>query len=203
MPHWRFPANCHEPLMLSIGAVLAKRELLSPGAFPDLRRHRDLALACDYSGEHRGSTYQVLTFLLADGPGIVGAWEAQRLVIRKRHLPDDRRMAFKDLSDRSRQRALGAFLEASAGLNGIIFCVALDKGLQGSDFGYQFPLPAFVKPGTLSKMIRVGMFGSFLVGGLGTAGQSLKWITDEDEIVINDKIQAVAGQVFGSMLNRF
>ena len=203
MPHWRIPAGCDEPLMLNIGAILANREIRSPGSFPDLRVHRDLALACDYSGDHQGSAYQVLTFLLADGPGIVGAWDAQRLAIRKQHMRDGRRMAFKSLSDRSRQRALGPFLEASAGLNGIIFCVAVDKGLLSHNFGYQFPEQDFVKPRTLSKMILIGMLGSFLVGGLTMEGQTLFWITDEDEIVSNDRIKAVAGRVFGSMLYRF
>lgn len=203
MARWSIPAGCDEPFMLNIGAVLVRRETSSPGSFPDLRRHRDLALACDYSGEHRSSSYQVLTFLLADGPGVVGAWDVQRREIRKQHLPNDRRMAFKNLSDRPRQRALGAFLEASAGINGIIFSVAVDKGLLASDFGYKFEVPDFVKPSTLAKMIRVGMFGSFLVGGLGAAGQTLKWISDEDEIISNDRVQAVATHVIGSMLYRF
>jgi hypothetical protein len=174
-----------------------------PDTFPNLRSDRELVLACDYAGEHKASAFQVLAFLLADRPGVMRSWEEERLRIRKKHLADGRRLSFKDLSDARRQKALGPFLRASAGINGILLCVAVEKSLAESTLGYRMDGFDDIKPRVLAKLVKISLLGSLLVGGLSGSGQNLLWITDDDEIVSNERTQAAASAVAGTMLKRF
>jgi hypothetical protein len=203
MANWIVPENCSEPLMCGLGKELERAESTSTGLFPNLRSDSEIAIACDYSGDHKGSAFQVLTFLLADRPGILREWEAERLSIRQRHLPDGRRMAFKNLSDAQRQRALGPFLSAAAGINGMLLCMAVEKTVGPCRLGDGFNHLQHIKPHTLEKLVNVAMYGAFLVGGLNAPGQNLTWITDDDEIVSNESTQDAACQVIGGMLRRF
>ena len=54
----------------------------------------------------------------------------------------------------------------------------------------------------LAKLVKIALFGSFLVGGLSSPRQNLRWITDEDEVVSNVRTQAAAGIVLDSLLGR-
>jgi len=200
--NWITPSPCTDRLQEKLGELFKNAEFRWPDFFPNLRTDSSLVIAADYAGEHQVSKYDVIAFLLADRPGILNSWEQERLSIRKQHLSDGRRHAFKDLSDARRQKALVPFLNASSKINGIIFCVAIDKSLRASNFGYQFTENSSLKPAVLAKLTRVAIFGSILVGGLGRAGQDLMWITDEDEIVGNERIQQDAGAVIGAILHR-
>ena len=44
------------------------------------------------------------------------------------------------------------------------------------------------------------MFGGVLVGGLSRPGQSLHWITDDDEIIPNDKCLPLACDMAGTVV---
>jgi hypothetical protein len=200
--NWRTPEAAVDELQIQFGQQLAYGESNGFVTFPDLRRDPDLVLAADYSGEHQSSDYQILTFLLADRPGILSAWETERISIRSEHLADGRRHAFKSLNDVQRQKALVPFLNASARINGVLLCVAIDKEIISSNLGYTFCGDSVFKPNVLAKLIRIAAFGSLLVGGLATTGQSLMWITDDDEIASNEASQIEAGNVIGSLLNR-
>jgi hypothetical protein len=202
MRRWKLPDGCEDDTMRCFGRACAEKELISPEFFPDLRGDDDLAMACDYSGEHKESDYQVVTYLLADRPGIMDRWEGERLAIRRKHLADGRRHAFKNLSDAQRQKALGPFLAASSRINGIICCVAFDKSLAGSDLGYQFEAAKELKPLVRAKLAKIAVFGATLVGGLSRAGQNLNWITDDDEIVSNETAQQATTGCVGAMLHR-
>jgi hypothetical protein len=131
-------------------------------------------------------------------------WEAERLAVRRTHLPAGSVMAYKELNDGQRQRALVPFLKAASQINGIIFCVAFDKSLLHSNLGYHYesPDPA-MKPLTLAKITRIAVMGALLVGGLSCAGQNLWWITDEDEIVSNDRVRRMTSDLFGGLLHNF
>lgn len=199
---WKTPDPCVDDLQAAISAQIAQASYKDPTLLPDLRTDDDLVLAADYSGDHQSSQYQLLTFLLADRPGVLEHWDNGRREIRQRFLPEGRKHAFKKLSDSQRQKALGPFLHASSQINGVVFCVAIDKALANSSFGYAFlDIPA-VKPMVLAKLVRVAFFGSLLVAGLSRSGQNLKWITDDDEIVSNKKMQDVACFVISSLFQR-
>jgi hypothetical protein len=193
-------------LMDSMSAAIAGVERAKIDFLPDLRRASDLVLSSDYSGEHAAATHHVLSFLLADRPGILG-WEPERRAIRRRFLGDGRRIAFKGLADRQKQKAIGPFLASASSINGILFCVAVEKSISSL---YWNGLPTAVDiarlsglawaPAVFEKLFRILHFGSFLVSGLCRPGQNLHWITDEDAIVANEVFQAdvcrIVSQVF-------
>lgn len=202
--NWIVPAGCDVALMQDVGKHFAWLESNFPGQFPNLCLDQDLLLSSDYSGEHNQSNYQVATYLLTNSRGMMAEWEAERLAVRRTHLPAGSIMAFKELNDGQRQRALVPFLKAASKINGIIFCVAFDKSLLHSDLGFRYesPDPA-MKEITLAKITRIAVMGALLVGGLSCAGQNLWWITDEDDIVSNERVRRMTSDLFGGLLHGF
>lgn len=198
---WNSPPDCDNKLQALVNEQLEIQNSRNPSSFPNLRIDDDLVLACDYSGEHKASRYQILTFLLADRRGILKSWDIRRRQIRSKYLSDGRKHEFKKLGDAQRQKALGPFLKVSSEINGIVFSVAFDKELENSMLGFSFPDIPKIKPKILAKLVRIAFFGSTLVAGLAREGQELKWITDNDEIVSNAKVQSVATFMISSMLN--
>ncbi|KAA5541919.1 hypothetical protein FYK55_17130 [Roseiconus nitratireducens] len=199
---WQTPQAAVDELQIQFGQQIAYGESNGLVRFPDLRRDSDLVLAADYSGDHQSSGYQLLTFLLADRPGVLSEWESERISIRNKYLDDGRRHAFKSLNDAQRQKALVPFLKASSRINGVLLCVAIDKEMAASNLGYSVGDPSAFKPRVLAKLTQVALFGSLLVSGLATTGQNLMWLTDEDEIVSNEQSQIEAGNVIGCLLDR-
>src|SRR5690606_8411563 len=63
----------------------------------------------DYGGQHGGSLFDLTSVLYTD-VWASASWERQRRELRRRYLPDSRRIAFKSLGDRHRQLALAPFL---------------------------------------------------------------------------------------------
>jgi hypothetical protein len=200
--NWRTPEAAVDELQIQFGQQLEYGQSNGLVKFPDLRRDTELVLAADYSGDHQSSGYQLLTFLLADRLGVLSEWEAERISIRNQHLGDGRRHAFKSLNDAQRQKTLVPFLKASSRINGVLLCVAIDKDIVSSNLGYSVGDATVFKPRVLAKLTQIALFGSLLVGGLATTGQNLMWLTDEDEIVSNEKSQLEAGNVIGCLLER-
>jgi len=197
--NWKVPDGCHDPLMVNLGKILEQEQALSPDIFPNLRGDEELVIASDYSGEHQGSRYSVFAYLLTDLSSLQ-VWERERVAIRREFVPDGRRMAFKNLADARRQMVLYSFLNAAGKLNGILFCVAIDKMAGQWDLPQGFLGLDGIKAGVREKIVNVFLYGSFLIGGLSRAGQTIRWITDDDEIVSNESTQQAAMQVMGSML---
>ena len=191
MGYWNAPERpCEAPFMELISEVIRNRELAAPDLLPNLQNSADLVLASDYAGEHQHSQFQVLGYLLADGSESIPSWDEARKDVRAKFLPDNRRIEFKGLGDGLKQKAILPFLNSANSINGLILCVAIDKAIQEI-------VPGLIsakdwttvpwKPDAWEKLVRVAIFGSILVGGLSRPGQKLKWITDEDAIVANDK----------------
>jgi len=172
----------------SIECMLAQ----NPSSLPDLRTASTILVTSDYSGEHSGAEYQVLSFLLADIERCQ-QWDKVRMELRARFLSDKRRMSFKGLNDKQRQRALIPFLEAANSIPGLAFTVAIDSSIE-SLFAGPAPLnldnPDFAvfrlwKRKPLEKALRIVHFISFLLAGLLRSGQNVLWFTDEDAIAAN------------------
>jgi hypothetical protein len=189
---WRSPRKIVGPFRILDEGI---RRLLAqnPDGFPDLRSTSTVLIASDYSGDHSGSKYKVLSFLFADIEGCQ-EWDEERSGLRAGLLPDKRRMSFKELShDKQRQRALAPFLTAANAIPGLVFTVAIDSAID-SLFEGVAPLdlsnPDFAafrrwKPRVLEKAFRAIHFTSFLLAGLSRPGQNVLWFTDEDAIVAN------------------
>ena len=148
----------------------------------------------------------MLTFLLVDRQSLFLTWEIERLAIRRQYLPDGRRMAFKNLSDGHRRRALDPFLSAAAGITGIVFSIAIDKNVELNRLGgvgFEQLKTRIKNHKILEKMVNVGAYGALLTGGLCAPGQDLFWLTDNDDIVINQNRLEATRIIFRHMLDQF
>jgi hypothetical protein len=161
-------------------------------ALPDLRSAPTILIASDYSGEHSGASYHVLSFILADVARLQ-EWDRRRRELRAEFLSNNRRMSFKALRDKQRQRALQPFLLAANTIPGLSLTVAIDSSIE-SVFPGSTPLnlihPDFESfaqwtPRTLEKASRIVHLLAVMVAGLGDSGQNVVWITDEDPIAAN------------------
>jgi len=172
----------------SIGGMIVH----NPSSLPDLRAASTILITSDYGGEHQSAKYQVLSFLLADIE-MCRKWDEARLELRAKYFADKRRMSFKRLGDKPRQRALKPFLEAADNIPGLAFTVAIDSSIE-SLFAGPAPIhlnnPDFTifrtwKRKTLEKAFRAIHFIAFLLAGLSSPGQNVLWFTDEDAIAAN------------------
>ena len=176
-----------QSLLQSIADVVAKWYSRHPDAFPDVRQGPVLLLASDYGGQHKASQFEAYSFILIDYI-YIGLWEKLRTKLRADHLPDGRRMAFKDLHDNIRRRALTPFLRAANTLPGLLFTIAVRKGLGTTFSGLEELRQALSHAWTPQSIQRAGLiagFASVLIAGLcdnRNPGQHAVWITDEDEI---------------------
>jgi hypothetical protein len=199
--NWITP-DISDGVMPGLGKVFEEAEAEFPDFFPDLRRDQELVIACDYSGEHQQSKHHVLTFLLTDRSSL-REWEPERLAVRHEFLSDGRRMAFKNLSDARRQQAFFSFLQATARLNGFLLSMAIEKTVPPWILEDGLLAEKGVKASVVQKMLNVFIYGSLLIGGLSRAGQAVRWITDDDEIVSNDSTQDLACRVMMSFLLKY
>lgn len=177
-----------QSLLQSITDVVARWYSRHPDALPDVRQGPVLLLASDYGGQQKASQFEVYSFILIDYI-YIGLWERLRKKLRADHLPDGRRMAFKDLHDNVRLRALTPFLRAANTLPGLLFTVAVRKGLGTTFSGLEAFMQTLSHAWTPQSIRRAGLvagFASVLIAGLcddRNPGQHAVWITDEDEIL--------------------
>lgn len=160
------------------------------GRLPSFHDAPSLLLASDYSGDHKTSLYQVLSFLIIDPRSLV-AWEANRRQIRSSLLRDDRRIAFKSLGDSRRRAALMPFLRAASRLRGLCATFAIHRSIPSMFSPTGLPsldkvpisLQARWTKKSFERMLRIADLLSLILAGLSWPGQDVLWITDNDEIV--------------------
>jgi hypothetical protein len=202
MNHWNpTEDSLRSPLMRAMTKLILPHEASGKLRLPDLRQSREIILASDYSGDH-DNQFQVLSFLIAAGESVYGAWSQARQEVRARFLANGRRISFKNLSDGHKQKALAAFLQAADKITGALLCIAIDKTIEPFSAMYQLSAAAQCdpfKPKVREKLLRVSAFASAISGGLSAAGQHIRWVMDDDEIVANEKLQDEAGSTCMSM----
>jgi hypothetical protein len=146
----------------------------------------------DYGGEHKGSWYNVTAVLYLD-LYTSATWEMLRRSVRKRYLADGRRLSFKTLGDRHRQRALIPFLEAANSIVGICVVVAVHKTIIRlcadeiifDKFNSNLNSQKVWEYEAFEKMLRVVHLVSLLIGGLSKPSQHIYWFSDEDALFAN------------------
>jgi len=152
----------------------------------------DLYLISDYSGGHKSSKYDAITFLVFD---LIKSthWEYKRQIIRKKVFRGSRRMSFKNLNDSQRRRALPYFLDAANDFYGICTTFIISKKIKSL-----CSLPAQVgilknaislkvdwKYKQFENAMRIIHFFCILVAGLSHEKQNINWISDEDSLFAN------------------
>lgn len=211
-------ATWHVPVVPHIGRIadfvakgIAMLETEHRAVLPDLRRSARLGLACDFSGQHQASAFDVYSFLLFDADRHV-QWEAPRRRIREQMIRDARRISFKNLRDNVQWNALRPFLEAAGQLPGVLFTLAVAKNFSAEFLlGEGFRIADFEdvtrfnewNVGTVMKAITVVHIASVLVAGLGAAGQDLIWLVDQDEIVEDEVRMATLAESFRDVISDY
>lgn len=190
-PTWRPPSRSLG-FLSNLSDVFVGVERRQPGIFPELRSAACIFVSSDYGGEHKDAQYHTISFLMADIADCA-AWQPLREHIRARHFPGGRRMAFKNLNDRQRLRALDPFLYAADSLRGLSITFAIHKAV-GSLFvekrrldpsSIPFEPLKTLSPDVAEKFLRITHLLGLLVAGLSGPGQDILWITDEDAIAAN------------------
>jgi hypothetical protein len=145
-------------------------------------------LASDYSGQHRGSTHDVYSFVVTTLSDLQN-WLPLRDDFRSRWLPDGRRLSFKQLREPLRRRAYPHFLEMCGALRGNIITVMIDNKIgsliDGGPEGLATALDDCFAPNATSnsieKIYRLALFVAMIVTGLRREDQPSLWISDHDE----------------------
>ncbi|RQP26274.1 hypothetical protein [Piscinibacter terrae] len=160
----------------------------------------------DYGGRHKASLYETTAVLYMDVNNSA-SWQADRLRVRQRYLPDGRRMSFKGLNDVMKQQALIPFLEATDAIPGVLLVVAVHKSVKnlcwGNELRTSWPNTKTLhhrwSPRAFERALSVAHLVGLMVGGLSTSGQEIYWFSDEDELLANQK----ASKDVGSFLSLF
>ena len=189
---WRLltPKNITTRRLWGWGYSLQKiLSLIEPQPIPG----NDFIIASDYGGEHPAATHLIYCYLVVGGG--IDDWLRSIATIRADGLPNGRRMAYKRLSDPARQDALGPFLEAAANLDAHLVAIAVDKQKKWLSlipeeidrFRNANRLTANWSPRSLEGMIRKVQFPAILASIWSQQHMNIRWITDQDEFVVNDR----------------
>jgi hypothetical protein len=189
---WRDLARSDLGFLNTLSRMFVSLECRHPHALPNLRAAECLFVASDYGGEHNSAIYYTIAFLLAD-IAECATWQSTRASIRSNRRLGRRRMAFKNINDSVRARALHEFLDSANMIPGLLIVFAIHKR-SGSLFGsggkmdptaleYE-PLRVLSAP-IAEKLMRVISLLGFLIAGFSAPGQDVLWATDEDAIAAN------------------
>jgi hypothetical protein len=131
--------------------------------------------------------------MLADAEAL-RPWFDARATLRRRHLPDGRRMSFKSLNDRLRVAALPEFLSAANLIPGLLLVVLFDKRIgtifapddetQNAESALGQQLSQWPAR-TQEKLLRICHIAALMVASLSRELQNILWVTDQDDIAAN------------------
>lgn len=193
-----------------ISDAIASLEWREPDSLIDVRKSRELVLACDFGGAHAEARYEAFAFLLG-AISQAGPWMIQREEVRERLLNGRGEMSYKGLNDARRQRALAPFLITANLFPGNLVVVMVNKRLKrlfdNPGDGVLFPeLVSAVRNWNVKsfhRLLLVATLGALLTSGLAGSTQDLLWVTDQDEIAPNPTKHDHAGHVIHHCLSRY
>lgn len=173
---------------LSLADMICKK-LPVPG-FPHTPRGQTLFSLADFSGGHSSALFNTYAFLALDMDR-AQPWLHDQRRFRSDIFPGGRRLSFKALNDKSRQRALVPFLDMANDIDGslIVFAVAKEMGTvfsareRGVD---ETELLKVWKPRVHEHLLRTVHLGALVIAIHSVPGQDLFWIADQDEIASNE-----------------
>ncbi len=207
--NWRLGDRPDLGLMNVVNGMLRALDLRSSLALPFFDGASQLMIGSDYGGQHAGSRYESLAFVMASASALA-PWLDARARIRDLHLPDARRMSFKSLNDRLRMEVLPEFLAAADLIPGLLLVVLFDKRIDtifvrdrsmgGSPLHEQL---SQWPPRTQEKLLRVCHTAALMLAGLSRERQDLLWITDQDDIAANVERHTLFTKVFGNIASGY
>lgn len=182
-------------LLGALQGVLAGA-LADPRYSPSNRSETHLSIG-DFGGSHTGAQFNTYAFLHLDLERNA-RWRLLQQSLRSSGQLDRRRMAFKSLNDKLRQRVLPHFLRAADEIEGSLIVFAIARG-----FG---PLSAVTgsalscwKPNVHEHLTRILYLSALCVRETISHGQNLYWILDQDEIASNERQLTELTKLFGTV----
>lgn len=183
--------------------VLNRNFSNKPHSVPSFEKCKSLIIGSDYSGDSKEDPYRVYSFLLV-GEAAWREWEERRLLLRKKLMPDNRRMSYKKLGDRYRREFLKPILDTANELDGLLFSLVVNKAvpsLFGPQGTYAQANPDFVQfqtwnRDTIEKAFTLLHLVGFLLAGLGKEGQNIMWFTDQDRVAANPAMLSLFTKAF-------
>lgn len=194
----------------AIHNIISKRVQDNDLFLPDFRNSNEILIFSDYGGEHKESRFTSYSFLITTPFDVQGMFPyIERL--RQKYSTIGRVMNYKNLRDKLRLQALPEYLHHYNYLNGIMLNVIVDKHNLTSIFmqnGFDLnseELKDFegYKKGVFEKTIRIIHFLSLLINGICAPDQDIYWITDDDEIIANDKILSKMSSIFRDIIRNY
>lgn len=88
---WNKNVNPCWGITSNLNLVIRRLEIAQTDLLPNLSSSPTLILTSDYGGQHKQATHEAFSFLLAD-LARCGLWNKNRLGVRNRFLPDNRRI---------------------------------------------------------------------------------------------------------------
>jgi hypothetical protein len=174
-----------------LSASIAAAERAGELVMPDLRGSGRVIVVTDYRKPDDGNDFHVISYLVM-GAESIPSWDANRAQWRKDYMPDNRRLAFKDLGrDAVVERAVGPFLSMADSIDGVIVTLAIHKNIK-SLFAARGLIdmtePRFEKwrhwkPRPFENVLRILFFEGVLLAGLTADKQRVFCISDSDEVL--------------------
>jgi hypothetical protein len=171
-------------------------------AFTDVRNGPTLIVASDYAGECNGDIANSYSFLACDS---IYLWLWQEIWAKARFeiLPDNRRMSFKKLNDKHRQKAVVPFLKAANTIPGVLLTFVFHKNTGFLFEGEHTKWTDEWKKEPYEKLLRVANLYSMIISCLSRHQQEVVWLTDNDAIMANEAKQKQARSVVMHILNHY
>ena len=208
--NWADLGNKELGLMNRLNDLILQMESRKPYSLPNLKLGDTIFVFSDYSGQHKESSFDVYSFLLVD-INHCHIWFEERDKIRLKFLSDGRRLSFKNLNDKNRNKALYPFLYAANNIPSLIVSFAIDKKIE-SLFRKEGKLytddPELSKnkdwkSKTFENLLRIVHLNSLFVAGLSKENQDVYWISDDDNINANVEKLKELTNIFGNILSHY
>jgi hypothetical protein len=186
-PEYLGPLSHFDDVMKEIG-------LKEPSLLPDLSPSRTLIVASDFGGDHEGSPYSTLSFVIASAEAVAHR-DLHRRRLRDEFKLGRRRIAFSKLTDRRKRAACLPFLYLANAMSGLAVTILIDKRIESLFVKHGVLTQAemiiagrqFVawKPLAFERVLRSAYLVAVFVAGLSAPMQDIIWVTDEDAIAPN------------------
>lgn len=181
-----------------------------PSNFPCFTDAYAVASFSDYSGDHDGTKYQALSFLIIN-LDLIDQFVDSIKKLREARWKDNSYIDFKSLNkDKCRREILSAFLDASNSLTGSIATFLIHKDIRWFFGRTDGKLPPQIleeeglgkwKHSTADRLLRIVHLNSFLLSGLSYPKNKIFWHTDRDPITQGGNRLKILGEVFHRVLN--
>jgi len=198
---WTSSPNRELGLLTSLNDFIVNLNNKGSFDFPDLSASGKILALSDYGGEHKNSNFYCYSSLIMDFEGI-SPFSHYITQFRKSFNLEKRKINYKNLNDNIRFRALYPFLQLSNKINGLLVSVLVHKELitlfkNELDFDKPEFQPLKVwHPKTVEKLLRVITLNAFFIAGLSHPTQDIMWITDQDDIVVDDNKLTIITSLF-------